>query len=130
VPTATPTPCDTPARGTKVTGNGSIATNSGQATFTFDVQPRRARRNTASGFFNYADPGAGIQITAGQTTSLMITGNHARFSGTMKISRRVSLSFTVDVDDFVNCPDGFTIRMSNGYVAFGELISGDLSIHN
>ena len=49
----------------------------------------------------------------------MITGNHARFSGTAKISRRSTVTFTVDVDDWQNCPDAFNIRVSNGYMASG-----------
>jgi hypothetical protein len=59
----------------------------------------------------------------------MITGNHVQFSGTAKISQHTTVNFTVDVDDFQNCPDAFTIRVSNGYMASGLVNSGDISIH-
>lgn len=60
----------------------------------------------------------------------MITGNHARFSGTAMLSRNNNIGFTVDVDDYINCPDAFTIRTNNGYMAAGNLTSGDISMHN
>jgi hypothetical protein len=59
----------------------------------------------------------------------MITGNHAQFSGTARISHRRNVTFTVDIDDFVDCPDQFSVRMSNGYFAAGEVSNGDISIH-
>jgi hypothetical protein len=59
----------------------------------------------------------------------MITGNHARFSGTAKISRRSTVTFTVDVDAWQNCPDQFTIRLGNGYMAAGNVNSGDIQLH-
>ena len=104
--------------------------NSGQATFNFHVQAVQRRNNRGSNFFNYSDPGAGIGFEGGRVDSLMIIGNHAHFSGTARISRRRTATFTVDVDDFVGCPDQFSIQMSNGYSATGEVMSGDISIHN
>jgi hypothetical protein len=99
----------------------------GQANFSFHVQP--SGQNTRNSF-NYSDPAAGIGFEATTITSFTITGNHAQFSGTARISRRSNVTFTVDVVDFISCPDHFSIQISNGYSASGDLISGDTSIHN
>ncbi len=63
-------------------------------------------------------------------TRFTITGNHAQFTGTARISRRSNVTFTVDVLDFIHCPDHFSIQISNGYSASGDVTSGDISIHN
>ena len=49
--------------------------------------------------------------------------------GHAKISRRSTVTFTVDVDDWQDCPDAFNIRVSNGYMASGLVNSGDIQIH-
>jgi hypothetical protein len=96
----------------------------GQANFSFHIQP--IGQNVRNGF-NYSDPAAGIGFEAKAITSLTITGNHAQFSGTATISRR-NVIFTVDVVDFIRCPDHFSIQISNGYSANGDVINGDTSI--
>jgi hypothetical protein len=99
----------------------------GQANFSFHVQP--IGQNARSSF-NYSDPVAGIGLEAMTITSFTITGNHAQFSGTARISRRRNVTFTVNVLDFIGCPDHFSIQMSNGYSAAGDVFNGDTSIHN
>ena len=129
-PTPTATPCSTPT-GTQVDGSGTIAVSGGQANFSFHVQPPGRK---APNFFSYSDPAAGVQLSAPKKkiNSLNINGNHAQFSGSVKLgSRRGTVSFTVNVDDFGNCPDPdhFSIQLSNGYSASGNLTSGDITIH-
>jgi hypothetical protein len=81
-------------------------------------------------FFNYSDPAAGLNFKTTKIIGLTISGNHAQFSGTAKISRHGSITFTVNVDDFVGCPDQFSIQASNGYSAAGEVTNGEIAIHN
>ena len=63
-------------------------------------------------------------------TSLSINGNQAHFTGTVKLSRKSTVSFTVDVIDngTPGTFDSFSIQVSNGYSAGGTLSSGDISI--
>jgi hypothetical protein len=128
----TANPCPAPT-GTEVDGTGSIAVSGGSASFNFQVPPmtKGKKMRTVTHFFDYGDPVAGINFEAKKVTSLTITGNHAQFSGTAKLSHGHKVSWTVDVVDF-NCPempDQFSIQMSNGYSASGPLTSGDISLH-
>jgi hypothetical protein len=111
-----------------VDGAGSIAVSGGQASFNFHVAPV-LRKKKATNSFDYSDPTGGVGFEGARVDSLMISGNHAQFSGTARISRRRSVTFTVDADDFGSCPDHFTIQLSNGYFRSGDLTSGDISIH-
>jgi hypothetical protein len=108
-----------------------IAASGGQANFSFHVQPPGRR---APNFFSYSDPAAGVQLSAPKKkiNSLNINGNHAQFSGSAKLGRHQgTITFTVSVDDFGSCPnpDQFSIQLSNGYSASGNLTSGDITIH-
>ena len=80
--------------------------------------------------FSYSDPAGGVSFTGTKVGALMISGNHAQFSGGAKLGRRNNVTFTVNVDDVGSCPDDFTIQLSNGYTRSGNLTSGDISIHN
>ena len=74
----------------------------------------------------YSDPAAGIGFGNRKLQRLTISGNHAHFTGTVRIGRRMR-TFVVDVDD---CPDTFSIRINNVYSASGSLTSGDIILHN
>ena len=74
----------------------------------------------------YSDPAAGISFGNRKLQRLTISGNHAHFTGTVRIGRRMR-TFVVDVDD---CPDTFSIRINNVYSASGSLTSGDIILHN
>ena len=74
----------------------------------------------------YSDPVAGIGFGNRKLQRLTISGNHAHFTGTVRIARRMR-TFVVDVDD---CPDTFTIRITNGYSAGGSLTTGDVIHHD
>jgi hypothetical protein len=60
---------------------------------------------------------------------LSFNGNQAQFTGTAKGGKR-SLSFTVNVTDNGDpgTLDTFSIQISNGYSASGNLTSGNISI--
>ena len=114
--------------GTSVTGIGMI--NSpylGQASFNLSAGP--GRRGGTAGMLDYGDPNAGFRFTSVKITSLSIVGDHAHITGTAKLGRRNFVSFVVDVDD-VGSPgtDSFTISLSNGYFATGNLVSGSITI--
>jgi hypothetical protein len=82
------------------------------------------------GSFSYSDPGSGVSINASKISSLMFNGNHARFTGTAKLTRKSQVTFFVDVIDngTPGTFDSFSIQVSNGYSAGGTLSSGDISI--
>ena len=119
-----PPPC-TPGSGSEVDGIGSIAANGGQASFTFHVRRPLRFSAFAQGYFMYNDPGAGVGIANRKLTRVSINGNHAHFSGQIRMNRRVR-GFTVDVDD---CPDFFAVRIDGFYSASGPLTDGDIIIH-
>ena len=124
-PTPTPTPC-VPGSGREVDGIGTIAASGGQASFTFHVR-RPLRFNAfAQGYFMYNDPGAGVGIANRKLTRVSINGNHAHFSGQIRMNRKLR-GFTVDADD---CPDFFSVRIDGFYSRSGPLTDGDIVIHN
>ena len=127
---ATPTPTPTPAASpTEVVGSGTIAgPQGGQASFSMDVT-NGGGGTKPTGSFSYNDPASGVSFQTSNFSSLSFTDNsHARFSGMATLTRRSQISFFVDVNDnggFV----AFSIQLSNGYTAHGNLTSGDLQIH-
>jgi hypothetical protein len=84
------------------------------------------------GSFSYSDPAAGLNLNANKLTSFFISANHAQFSGTAKMGKHHKVSFTVNVTDngSPGTNDTFSISVSNGYSATGNVSSGDISIHN
>jgi CSLREA domain-containing protein len=114
-------------------GSGSIlGPQGGQATFSFDVALQQIRQKTRGvGSLDYSDPAAGLSFQSNKITSLTLSGNQIHFTGIAKVGRRSQLSYTVDATD--NGPTGtldtFSIQVSNGYTAGGNLTSGDNSIH-
>ena len=106
-------------------GSGSIAVHAGQANFHFSVT--HGRKNKIVGSFSYSDPAAGLNINASKLSSLSINANHAQFSGMANHGR----SFVVNVTDNGNpgTNDTFSISVSNGYSASGNLTSGNIAFH-
>ena len=105
---------------------------SGQATFEINVRNDNKKGKTV-GNFSYIDPAAGLSIVTSKISSLVITGNHAQFSGTAKQQgggkHKQKFSFTVNVTDNGPGPsDTFSITVSNGYSASGNLTGGDIIV--
>ncbi len=116
-----------------VDGNGSIAgPHGGQATFHMDAKLEKSgKRTVAVGSFSYSDPASNISVS-GNVSSLTFNGNHAHFTGPPRGGRRGQIvSFTVDVTDngTPGNNDFFSIQLSTGYSASGNLTGGDLQIH-
>jgi hypothetical protein len=115
-----------------VHGDGTIAASGGQASFRLDAQRQKQKNKfKLKGSFSYSDPAAGISFSNGKLSSLTITGNHATVRGTAKLGRRNNVSFTVDVTDngTPGILDTFSVSLSNGYSAGGNLTSGNITIH-
>jgi len=117
-----------------VDGNGSIAgPHGGQATFHIDVKFQQVgKRTTLTGSFSYSDPASNVSINSSSVSSLTFNGNQAHFTGPRTAGRRApAISFTVDVTDngTPGTNDIFSIHLSNGYSASGNLDSGDIQIH-
>jgi len=121
------------ASGSDADGSGTIlGPQGGEAAFSFDVALQQIKNKTRGvGSLNYTDHAAGLSFQSNKITSLSINGNMVHFTGTAKVGRRSQLSYTVDATD--NGPTGtldtFSIQVSNGYTAGGNLTSGDNSIH-
>jgi hypothetical protein len=109
-----------------VTGNGSIATEGGQGTFSMNVGP--GKKGKITGSFSYSDSSAGLTFSTSKFSSLTITGNHAQFSGAARMGKKQKFTFTVDVTDNGDpgTNDTFSISVSTGYSAAGNLTSGNI----
>ncbi len=97
-----------------------------------DVESRQIKNKPkAFGTFSYSDPTANLSFSSNKITSVTFTGNHAHFTGTAKLSKKSRLSFTVDATDngTPGTLDTFSIQVSNGYTAGGNLTSGDISVY-
>ncbi|MEY2439463.1 MAG: hypothetical protein QOI34_848 [Verrucomicrobiota bacterium] len=111
----------------QIIGQGSIAASSGKANFRITV--RKTKSGRREGGFSYNDPAAHIDFSATKFSSINILGNDAQFSGNAKLGKK-HISFTVDVNDYGNLgvPDSFSIKLSTGYSASGDLTSGNIVI--
>jgi hypothetical protein len=116
-----------------VEGDGSIdGPHGGEADFRMDVKFQTSKKKTkVIGSFSYSDPASNLSFAASKITSLSINGNQAHFTGTAKLGRKSTVSFAVDVTDngFPGTNDFFSIHLSNGYSAGGNVVSGDISIN-
>ena len=98
-----------------------------------DVQIGKGKGNKNKGSFSYSDPGYPLVFSTSKITNVVITGNHAQFSGTAKTSGKQGqkISFTVDVTDNGDpgFGDTFSISVSSGYSASGTITGGNIQIH-
>jgi len=137
--TATPTPTPTPTPGVavpQIDGHGTItAPNGGRPAqfFIFDVENEQATPQFLEGEFGYLDRRSHINFTTGQIQTVTINGNQATFTGTGRIGgprnrQTVQFMVTVTANDGAT-PDTFSIVLSSGYSASGNLTSGSITIH-
>ena len=76
------------------------------------------------------DLSAGIRLTQMKVTSLSFVGNCAYIGGTAKLGRRRTVTFNAVACDITSPGvDSFSISLSNGYSAMGNLTSGDIVFH-
>ena len=106
----------------------AILSSGGQATFSLHVD--KGKKGKTQGNFTYSDPAAPLSFSAAKLSSLVITGNHAQFSGKAKLGKKSKITFTVDVTDNGDpgTLDTFSISVSTGYSAGGNLNSGNIQI--
>ena len=84
----------------------------------------------AVGSFSYNDPAAALSFSSSNFSSLSFSGNQAHFAGSAKLTKKSKISFSVDVTDngMPGTLDTFSIHVSNGYSASGNLTSGNLDV--
>src|SRR5436190_15312523 len=138
-PDVSPQQTATPTTGVpvpQIDGNGTItAPNGGRPAqfFIFDVENEQATPQFLEGEFGYLDRRSHINFTTGKILTVSINGNQGTFTGTGRIGgprNRQTIQFTVTVTANEGAtPDTFTIALSNGYSASGNLTSGSITIH-
>jgi hypothetical protein len=115
------------APGTSVTGSGTIQLEEG--TGHFDLNAFFSKKGKPSGNADYTDSELGFTMGSTKITGLTINGNHATITGTGKIGKKQKVSFTIDVNDNPSPGvDTFSISLSNGYTASGDLSGGNIVI--
>ena len=81
------------------------------------------------GNFSFSDPGEGVSIEKAKVRTLTITGTSADFRGTTRLEDATRVTFDVRIaDNGDGTSDTFSITLSNGYTAAGNLTKGDISI--
>lgn len=115
--------------GTSIVGSGCIDVGGCTATFICNVS--LLKKGKASGNVDYNDPCAGIRITQVKVNSIVFNGDCATINGTCKLmGSRSKLSFTVVACDIAPPgTDSFSISLSNGYSASGNLTCGSIKFN-
>ena len=133
--TATLTPTATPVRGTpgKVTGGGSIGSETGKERATFGLTVNYDNGSLVpKGNLNYIDHVTGMHLSSTALEILVIDGSYAWFTGTATLDGGQVVWFKVEVRD-VNrqgATDWFKISIpALGYEASGDLTGGNITIH-
>jgi len=87
------------------------------------------KKTTVVGGLSYSDPASNVSFSSTKVTTLTFNGNQAHIAGTGKVGKK-KVSFSVDVTDngFPGTLDLFSISLSDGYAASGNLATGDISI--
>ena len=128
-PTPTPSPATSP---TDVDGHGTIdGPHGGQASFDLGVDLQKTKKKTKIiGNVMLEDPVTPISFHSTKIASLTFNGMQAHIAGVGKIGK-TTVSFTCDVADngYPGTNDLFSIHLSNGYSAGGNVTGGDISIH-
>jgi hypothetical protein len=114
------------------TGGGFITGPSGgKATFGFEAGCKCNQDEDSSmrGQVAYQDRGIDLRMKSTSVTAYLEKGpNSRRIQGTAKIDGQDGM-FQLDVTDDESAPASFTIRLSNGYSASGDLNGGHIEIH-
>jgi sugar lactone lactonase YvrE len=111
----------------RVQGNGTITTTGGVGSF--QIQLAEVKSGKVKGSFGYEDSTAGVALRTSKFTMLNVMGNQAEFAGTARVNKQ-KVTFMVNVLDVgnLNAPDTFSIKMSNGYSAGGNVMGGNVTI--
>ena len=132
-PQATATPSGPPVP--QIDGHGTIAAPNGGRDaqfFIFDVENEQVTPEFLEGTFGYLDKRSHISLTTGKIQTVTINGNQGAFTGLARIGgprNKQIVNFTVTVTANTGAtPDTFSIVLSNGYSASGNLKSGRIDI--
>ena len=137
VETAEPQAASTPAGPPvpQIDGHGTItAPNGGRDAqfFIFDVENEQVTPQYLEGTFGYLDKRSHINFSTGKIQTVTINGNQGAFSGIARIGgprNKQIVNFTVTVTVNTGAtPDTFSLVLSNGYSASGNLKSGTITI--
>jgi hypothetical protein len=118
----------------EVNGQGTIVGPSGKkVSFAFlDVENEQVTKQYLEGILAYQDKGSQDSFQTGKITSVLASGNEAVISGTATIGgkHQQTVNFTIKVTGNQNpaTNDTFSVSLSNGYTASGNLTSGFISI--
>jgi hypothetical protein len=114
------------------TGGGFITSPSGgKATFGFVAGCKcgNGQGSSLRGELVYQDHGIDLTVkSTGVTAYLEMGPNSRRIQGTAEINGQTG-AYQVDVTEGQSATASFTIRLSTGYSASGNLGSGDIEIH-
>ena len=113
-----------------VTGGGWIIGASGSKA-NFAIAGGIKKNNALWGHLTYLDHGLRLKVKGSGVTAYFITGpTSRRIEGTCMINGAAG-SYEVDVSDNgePGRDDTFTIRLSNGYTASGNLQGGNIQLH-
>src|SRR4030095_11054620 len=111
----------------KVDGRGSIDGEGDKATFKFHATQSG---ESSTGSFSYSDPAVGLVISNGKIKTVAINGSSARFGGNARLDDGTVVKFSVRVADKSGTgePDTFSVSVTTGYSAGGNLTSGDIRV--
>jgi hypothetical protein len=113
----------------KVTGGGWIPSPglTNQVSFGFEAQTNPNGLHATCTLIDHATK---TQIKCTSIDTLVVTGTHASFTGNATVDG-VTTRYQIDVNDLgePGTFDTFKIALSNGYVAGGTLLGGNIQIH-
>lgn len=84
------------------------------------------------GHLQYIDHGTGMKVKGTGVTGYEVTGTTSRrIQGTCEINGQAGFTYTVDVADNgePGRDDTFSISLSDGYTAAGNLAGGNIQLH-
>jgi hypothetical protein len=118
----------------ELNGLGAIAgPNGGNARFQIvDVENEQATKKYLEGAVAYQDRKSRTSFQTGKITSVTIFGNQAQFSGSATVGgkhkQKVNFIIIVTANHNPSNGDTFSVSLSNGYQASGNLTNGSISI--
>ena len=127
-PTPTPTPTSTPILEVDGSGAITISKTSPREFAIDDITMVEVDPPYFEGEFFYQDKDARLNFTTGLITAVSITGNTATFSGSAlsqgNFGKKITFTVTVTANQTPHTNDTFSITISTGYSASGNVISG------
>ncbi len=110
----------------RLTGGGWILRDGQKCHFGFnaDFKPGKG----CFGSLQYVDHATGLNVKSTAITSLSISRASASFGGTCIVNGTEEATFVVDVQDGEPAGDSFSVSLSTGHAASGELAGGNIRV--